>query len=278
MWQHSDRTLFGIFDLFPRMIETLDEWNDRITSFGTMGCCDCEIPGQDGISFLNESLTGGISLYGFQDSGNLYTTRIITYSGGGTRTQTYTGDHGCTLGGVTIVAVPTINTVDSGTLTGTQTTSFSGLIDEAAALATGRAAVEAAVDWDTMDIEAGTIGGFENSLPHFWSIAFARLKFRKADFAVSNPPGNYIKFTFDVIDYPDAGVDVAFATDETLEWSGTFDLDDQENPANYTDFYYIDPPTAEGTREIKNMRFTRFQTATRYGNKPQTSGDFGTFP
>jgi len=259
-------------------IETLDDWNDRITSFGTVGCCECEVVGQDDIAFINESLDGFVEIQGWGDAGNIYLTKTVSYSGGGSSVQTYDSPYACSLGGTVIEAIGSITTVNTPPLTGTPTTSYSGLINVAAELAAGRAAVEAAVDWDNMTLGGASIGAYDGTFSDTYrEIVFARLKFRKADFAMANPPGTYLKLTFDVIDYPEAGSDVSFATDEVLEWTGTFDVDDQTNAAHYTDFYYIDPPATEGTREIKNMRFTRFQS-TRYGNKPQTSADFGTFP
>lgn len=252
-------------------IEALEDWNNRITSFGVCNAC-CGIPGQDGIGYEGESLSGFIQVQGWSNAGNLYTTKLMSYGDGGSKTQTYNEEYYCSLGGTVIVASGNITTVDVPPLTGSITTTYSNIIDKPTALAAGRSAVEAAIDWAGMT-KVELIGGayYESlSFDDYRSISFNRTKFRKADYAISNPPGTYIKFTFDEVDFLEDTTDAPASTDNVLEWTGIFDINDQDNPAHFTDWFYINPPATPGSREMRNLRWTRFQS-TRYGNKPQIS-------
>lgn len=259
-------------------IETLADWNDRITNYNIEGCNECcPIEGQDGFAVIGESINGLISVEGWSDSGNLYLIKTISYSDGGSSVQTYDSPYGVTLGGDVIVPV-NITTVNTPPLTGTATTTYSSLIDVDAAFLDGRNAADTALDWATMDISEGLGSAYystESTLLR--SISYNRNKFRKADTLISTQIGNYIKFTFDIVDYYEDDTDNLIFDDETLEWTGTFDIDDQTNSAHYTDWYYINPPTSLGQRDIKNVRYTKYQN-TRYGNKPQADDFFGTYP
>jgi hypothetical protein len=251
-------------------IETLDDWNDQITSFGQCERC-CTIEGQDAIFFESEQISGSIEVNGFEDAGNKYRVRTITWSGGGTSVQTLDSDFSANIGGE-ILEDNSFTTVDTPPLTGTPTTTYSGLIDEDATFAAGKAAVEAALNWTTMDINPGGGASFYQTTipPYVREISFTRLKFRKADFGISTQIGSYLKLTFDLVDFGESGGDAILYADEVLTWSGAFDVNNQTDPAHFTAWYYIDPPSAPGSSEIRNLRWTKYQT-TKYGNKPQNT-------
>lgn len=269
-------------------IETLDDWNDRITSFNTNGCCECEVKGQDAIGFTGESLAGYILVQGFTYFGDQYLTRVYTFYNGGTRTFTYDSEYACSLGGVVIEAQGAITVTDEGdTGGGIFFTTYITVIDVESAFASGRAALEAAIDWDGMYKE-GSVGAayYEDLFPLYRNISFNRTKFRKEDHGQGNPVGSYLKLTFDVIDFTELGAGTTVSSGLTLEWTGLFDINNQTDPSHFTDWFYIDPPPEQESREIRNLVWTRFHS-TRYGNKQQNSfengdtfvaGTFGAYP
>ena len=161
-------------------IETLEDWNDQVTSFGQEGCGCCAVPGQDGIGYIGESLLGNITIQGWSDAGHLYLTKTVSYSGGGSSVQTYDSAYGCSLGGTIIEALGAITIVDTAPLTGTPTVTYSDLIDVSAELIAGRSAVEGAIDWVGMTKSAGSGAAYYESLglDTYRSISFSRIKFK----------------------------------------------------------------------------------------------------
>lgn len=89
--------------------------------------------------------------------------------------------------------------------------------------------------------------------------------------------GTYFKITWDIIEEPegwDADPPTALRSyvseDNTWEWTGPGDPEDPDSWLS--PWYEIDPPSVPGTRRVVNIRFECYRS-TRYGNKPQTTGE-----
>ena len=257
------------------MIETLDDWNDRLTQ---CGCC--EIRGQDGLTIEAEALIGRIYLLGFVEDYEdikFYSTRTYTYSTGGQEIYNYPNTFFCIFKDVVIQDDDDFTvTVDGDISGGIISTDFTDELDIESVYLTAKSQVDAVIDWGTMDaedfvttsyFEAGNLTLFQ----FFADLAYTRAKFSKlvtTDF----PPGGYLKVTYDLVFYPQEGDPSFLSQDNIVEWEGTYNESDPSDPANFTDYIYIDPPEDFGNVQMKNIRFTRF-IETPYGNKPQITGE-----
>ena len=258
------------------MIETLDDWNDRLTQ---CGCC--EIRGQDGLTIEAEALIGTILLLGFiPDLSNvdkLYSTRTYTYSTGGQEIYNYPNKFACVFKDVVIQDDYDFTvTVDGDISGGIISTDFTDEVDIESELKSAKSQVDAVINWGTMEAEDFvTTSTFSSGIIFGYlfvgGLAYTRVKFSKlvtTDF----PPGEYLKVTYDLVSYPQEGEPSFLSQDNIVEWEGTYNESDPSDPANFTNYIYIDPPEDFGSVEMKNIRFTRF-IETPYGNKPQITGE-----
>lgn len=242
-------------------LETLDDWN-AILSNGY--CCtmpECPIPSREceqinGFTYIN---------YVIDVSGTLYKKARYDYADGGFTQQEVLLDHWVTLGGDTIVEQDIINT-DGDPKTGAITPTYSNIVDVAASIASGFSAMDAALDWDTMTL-AGTgcsAGAAEQAR------TYCRFKWTIPD----TFEGTYFKITWDVVTFPDTGDPVAVSTDNTWEWTGPGDPEDEDSWKS--GWYDIAVPGEPGETRVVNIRFECYTGP--YGHMPQVTGEAYEYP
>jgi hypothetical protein len=91
-----------------------------------------------------------------------------------------------------------------------------------------------------------------------------------SDWGLISPPGTYFKITWDVAFFPTTGDPTAVSTDNTWEWTGPGDPEDEDSWKS--DWYEIPVPDEPGENRVVNIRFECYRS-TAFGNKPQVTGE-----
>lgn len=83
--------------------------------------------------------------------------------------------------------------------------------------------------------------------------------------------GTYFKITYDVAEFPTVGDPSFFSEDNVVEWTGP-GTGLESDPSWLTPWAEIEPPTTPGERRVVNVRFICYHGA-KFGVKPQVTGE-----
>jgi hypothetical protein len=105
------------------------------------------------------------------------------------------------------------------------------------------------------------------------SLSLVAARFR---WAIPNThSGSFFKITWDVAFFPATGDPSAVSTDNTWEWTGPGDP--EEEASWKSDWYEIPIPTEPGENRVVNVRYECYRS-TKFGMKPQVTGEAVTLP
>ena len=257
-------------------IETLDDWN---LILGGCGCClmpSCPTPTQECESI---NATAYIN-YAEKNAGPPLVHYKITrddYSGGGFYQLEYDPIYRLSMGG-SFVEPGTIIVTTANPLTGSITTTNSVVVDPATAQSAAEARMLTELDWATMTTFSQCTSSRDDKEVTFSSDTMTSLRWSRFRWVIPDDfEGNYFKITWDVIEEPDGWDDSPptasrsfVLTDQTWEWTGPGDPDDEDSWKS--GWYQLDPPSVDGIRRVVNIRFECYKSA-KMGVAPQLTGD-----
>ena len=87
--------------------------------------------------------------------------------------------------------------------------------------------------------------------------------------------GSYFKITWDIVNFPEDGDPSAVSTDNTWEWEGPGDPENEDSWKSGS--YDIPVPSVEGESRVVNVRFECYKS-TKFGVKPQVTGEAYEYP
>jgi hypothetical protein len=267
------------------MIETLNDWNERL---GFCGCClmhECQPPSVE-IEYWNHKT----QIFAAASEGaTYYTYTIDNFADGGFASKEVDFKYQTSLrrGILTEINTPPfttfIGTTNSGAFTeeDSRTEGVAYLIDnftwedpnplEGDGCAATGGTQESTGSWSLNAYTnfTGVSGGcgYETA-----TIKFARYRWKAAinpaSYAIppyEGTPYPYYKITWDVVFFPSATPDEGTTVSTDLVW-------ESGGSGEYSEFYEFEPTEEEGESRVVNVRYSCYQ-GTIYGVKPQATGE-----
>lgn len=268
------------------MIETAEDWNERL---GQCGCCsvhECTIPDAEEDIAVHRTHHTPVAF----DSGTYYLRRLLHYLPGGTLDEFYDQNFETSLevnplNSITtppIAVIPTSidyfnpHTPEDSRDEGISflLTNFSwadpnprgGLCGGSISSSTGSFGV----------LKASTIYSSRSASSCGWLMAtlrFCRFRWRVPINPTTDPSRRYkhYKVTWDVVFFPSGGGSpVVESADQT--WEGNLDSEDLEDAGFYSPYYDLIPREEAGELRVVNVRFSCYH-GTIFGMRPQVTGE-----
>jgi hypothetical protein len=243
-------------------IETQTRWNEILET------CDCCGMPEHPVPTLEGRVVTGAALIAYlvgPVSGTYYRRRRYDWADGGFEQTDETAPYILDLDGVRIQDYNQVFTEGfpkTGASTGPTDTEPA---DIAAQTTAAMAAMEAALDWDTMG-SAGTeasrvYGAPPYPLDGMLFVVFARIRFTVPD----THTGTYFRILWDWLDTPETGSPAISTADEEWIWTGPGDPEDPDSWKS--PWFEIPLPTSSAARRPVNIRYWSYD-----------GGPFGVLP